>query len=456
MTAPISSAAPLQPPGGARVRSLTLLFAIAVGVIVLPLYAAQPLIEEIGTALGFPARTYGLIATMSMLGYAAGLSLLVPLIDLLELRRITLAALSAEILALLATAFAPGAAFFCVAAFAAGAAASAIQMLVPAAASLAGQEQRGRVIGNVMSGLMIGILVSRPLASLAAQALGWRGAYGLDAVALLLIWAALYRTLPIREPEQNLGYGALIGSLLGLLATEPVLRRRAGYQALCMGAFGIFWSGVALRLSQPPFELGQTGIALFALAGIGGAVIAPVAGWLGDRGLSLSATRAAHGAVMTGSVLAGIAGAGWLGFDPASRPQLALGLLVLAALVLDLGVIGDQTLGRRAVNLLCAAAPGRLNGVYTGLFFVGGSIGAALAGVARASGGWPLVCATGAAFGALALGLSALGGRDRPEPPGTRTFQTSSSKHRCCSGTTSMGRPVVADLAAKSRADGSR
>src|SRR5215467_5045461 len=193
-----------------------------------------------------------------------------------------------------------------------------------------------------------------------------------------------------------------------LLGEQRVLRRRALYQALCMGAFGIFWTAVALRLAAPPFGLDPVGIALFALSGIGGAVIAPIAGWAGDRGWTTPATRLAHAAVIAALLLAGAAGAGWFGFDPAARPTLSLGLLAVAALMLDLGVIGDQTLGRRAVNLACPQASGRMNGLYTGLFFVGGAVGSALGGIAWVEAGWTLVCVVGIGFVALALVLASM------------------------------------------------
>ena len=396
----------LQRDSAAAGARLTPFLAFTVGVIVLPLYAAQPLLGMIGASLDMPVSTYGVIAMMSMAGYATGLFLLVPLTDLVELRRVTLATVSGEVLALIAAALAPSATFFCVAAFAVGATASSIQMLVPAAAGLVRPQQRGRVIGKVMSGLMIGILLSRPIASLAAESFGWRGAFAIDAMGLLPTWVGLYRVLPFRRPGQSLPYRALLGSLVDLLVTEPALRRRAAYQALCMAAFGIFWSGVGLRLSQPPFGIGQTGLALFALAGAGGAIIAPIAGWLGDRGWNVMATRAAHGAVLAASVLAAIAGCGWLDPDPVAHRALALALLAFSAVLLDVGVIGDQTLGRRIVNLVRPDAQGRVNGIYTGLFFVGGSLGSALAGVAWATMGWWPLCAIGAGFGVLALGLS--------------------------------------------------
>jgi predicted MFS family arabinose efflux permease len=387
---------------------LTLLFAVAVGVIVLPLYAAQPLISSIAASFDLSSGTMGLTTTMPMVGYTAGLLLLVPLSDLLETRRLILTTLSAGAVALAAAALAPSSPFFLLAAFALGASTSAIQMLVPAAATMVPEAQRGQVIGNVMSGLMIGILVSRPLASLAAVVFGWRGSYALDAVATAGTVILLHRFLPHRTPAMQFQkYGALIASLWELLMKEAVLRRRVTYQALCMGAFSIFWTAVALRLAQPPFELGQTGIALFTLAGVGGAVAAPIAGWAGDRGWDVPATRVAHAAVVVASMLAGLADAPWFGFDPTARPALSLALLAISAVVLDLGVIGDQTLGRRAVNLVNPEARGRVNGLYTGIFFLGGAIGSLFAGIASAPSGWAFVCLIAAGFGMTTFVLAA-------------------------------------------------
>lgn len=394
----------------AMTSALTLQFAAAVGVIVLPLFAPQPLVGLIGPSLGLSPNAAGLIAMLTQLGYAAGLFLLVPLTDLIENRRLILATLIGGVIALAAAALAPSPPLFLAAALAVGITTSAIQMLVPLAAMLTPEAKRGQVIGNVMSGLMVGILLSRPIASLAAEASGWRGAYALDAAVIAVTAIALLRVLPRRVPPSQARYGALIASLWTLLKQEPVLRRSTAAAGLCMGAFSVFWTAVALRLAAPPFNLGQTGIAFFALAGTAGAVIATIAGWAGDRGWTRPATRLAHIAVITAMTITGIAGAGWFGFEPAAWPGLSLGLMAMAAVLLDVGVIVDQTLGRRQVNLLQPEARGRLNGLFTGLFFLGGGAGAALAGLAWAQGGWTLVCLTGIGFGAAALSLALTGG----------------------------------------------
>ncbi|MBU9438598.1 MFS transporter [Burkholderia multivorans] len=386
---------------------MTLFFAATVGVIVIDLFAAQPLTGPISADLHLPASLAGLVAMLPQLGYAAGLALLVPLVDLLENRRVIVATLAvcAAMLALPAVTHS-GAVFLC-ATLIAGAASSVIQMLVPMAASMAPEAQRGRAVGNVMSGLMLGILLSRPLASLIAGSIGWRAFYALAAAADVAIAAVLALRLPTRTPPVTASYRALLASMGRLLADEPVLRRHALSAALAMAAFSAFWTAIGLRLAQPPFGLDLHGIALFAFAGASGAIVTPLAGRAGDSGRGPLAQRAAFAAMLAALVVLGIAGAGWLGFDAHAHRGLALALLAGGAALLDAGVIVDQTLGRRAINLLNPAARGRLNGLFVGLFFVGGAIGAALAGSAWAWGGWSAVCTIALVF----AGASGLAGR---------------------------------------------
>jgi predicted MFS family arabinose efflux permease len=382
----------------------TLLFAIATGVIILNLFAPQTLVGIIGPSLGFSESGAGLVAMASLLGYAAGLFFLVPLADLMENRQLVLRMLLSALVMAVAAAFAPTGWSLLIFLFLLGASCSAIQILVPIAAAMAPPEHRGRVIGNVMSGVMVGILVSRPLASLIADLWGWRSFYALSAATLALLAAVLALRLPERRPLVSASYGALIGSLFGLLRQEPVLRLRAFTAALMMASFSLFWTSVALRLAQPPFSLGQSGIALFALVGAGGAAATSVFGRMGDRGWTRAATLASHLIV-----LAAMALAGWVGGIRSGDSVALLILLGVSAVLLDVGVTGDQTLGRRAVNLLKPEARGRINGLFVGIFFLGGALGSALAGTAWDFGGWIAVCAGAAAFGLIALitGLAA-------------------------------------------------
>lgn len=399
---------------------LTVLTA-AVGLIVLPLFAAQPLVGLIGPSLGLPRALASLAPTLTLLGYAVGLVVLVPLTDLLDNRRMILWTLTADVCAIGCAAVAPTAGVFLVAAFATGVATSAIQMLIPVVAAITPAPLRGQAIGTVMGGLMLGILLSRPSASLVADHFGWRIVYAIDSIAIVGVTLTLLGVLPRRRTAASVTYLALVASLWTVLRDEPVLRRRAAYQALCMAAFGSFWTSIALRLAAPPFDLSQTGIAVFALAGAGGAMISPLAGRAGDRGLTGAATRVAHAGAAGALVLAGIAGAGWFGFAPTTYPLTALALLAIAAFVLDLGVIADQTLGRREVNLLRPEARGRINGLFTGLFFVGSAGGSALSGLAWTVSGWSGVCSLGALFAASAF---IMGLRERNASAAPRFVQT--------------------------------
>ncbi|PLP59468.1 MFS transporter [Mesorhizobium loti] len=379
------------------------LFAVAVGVIVTNLFAPQTLVGLIGPAFGFGTGTGGLVAMATLLGYAAGLFFLVPLADLLENRALVLRMLGCAVLAAVAATLAPNAGLLMAILFVLGSACSAIQILVPIAASMAEPARRGRVIGDVMSGLMVGILLARPAASLIADAFGWRAFYGGSAMAMLLLGAVLAMRLPQRRPAADTRYPALVGSLWNLLRCEPELRRHSLTASLSMAAFSLFWTSVALRLAEPPFDLGQRGIALFALAGAGGAVVTPLFGRAGDRGWTRAGTILSHCFMIVAFALSA-----WAGLARSGSWLVPLLLLGGSAVLLDVGVTGDQTLGRRVINLLQPEARGRLNGLFVGLFFLGGAAGSAMAGIAWAWAGWPAVCVIGVAIAVAALAVDCL------------------------------------------------
>ncbi len=390
--------------------SPTLLFTVSVGVVVLSLFASQALVSAIGPALGLTGARSGLITTLTLLGYAGGLFFLVPLTDIMESRSLIIGTLALDVVALCAVAATTNVPLSLAAFFISGVAASAVQMLVPAAAAMTPESQRGQVVGKVMSGLMLGILLSRPVASITAEIAGWRWFYAGLAIAIAALALVLLRRMPRHPGAGSVTYSRLIISMWSLVRDEPVLRRRAVSQGLCMAAFSMFWTTVALRLGQSPFHLGNVGVALFALTGAGGAIIAPIAGRAGDRGLTRPATLLAQASMIGALTLACFAGN--VGFRHAGISLFALGL---GGLLLDMGVVGEQTLGRRAINMLRPEARGRINGLFTGIFFLGASVGASLSGIAWQRGGWTAVCAGGALFATAALALTLL---SQPSSPG--------------------------------------
>ena len=374
--------------------STTIVLATACGLIAANLYYAQPLAGPIGAAIGLSAEATGLIVTLTQIGYRLGLLLIVPLGDLIENRSLVVGLIGIITVALLGAGFATTAPAFLASALFIGLGSVAVQVLVPYAAHLSPEAIRGRVVGNVMSGLMLGIMLARPVSSIIAEFAPWHIVFFLSAGVMILLALVLGRTLPKRVPSSKLSYAALLASMGSLALTTPILRRRALYQACLFGAFSLFWTTMPLLLASPTFDLSQGGIALFALAGVAGAVAAPIAGRVADRGWSRPATALG---------MLAVAGAFLMTHIAPDSSVVALGLMVVAAVVLDFGVSANMTLGQRAIFSLGAEYRGRINGIYMATFFVGGALGSAVGGWAFARGGWPLTSWIGLAFPIAAL-----------------------------------------------------
>ncbi|MDF2921495.1 MAG: Permease of the major facilitator superfamily protein [Paenibacillaceae bacterium] len=369
------------------------LLAAACGLIVANLYYAQTLVGPISSDTGLSSAAAGFIVTLTQLGYVAGLLFIVPLSDILENRRLAVISLTATVLALLAAAAAPNAPLFLTASLFIGLGSVVAQILVPYAAYLSSEEQRGRAVGNVMSGLLLGIMLARPLASFIAGIWGWRVIFVLSAAVISLLTVLLPRILPERKPSPAMKYGKLVLSLASLLKQTPMLRRRAGYQACLFGAFSLFWTVVPLWLADH-FGLSQQGIAWFALAGVGGAIAAPIAGRMADRGLT---------DFLTGLAMIIAALSFLLTYLFRSDSVLSLTLLVLSAILLDMAVSGNLVLGQRVIYSLGSEARGRLNGLFMSLFFIGGAIGSSAGGWLYARGSWSYASLAGVVIPVIAF-----------------------------------------------------
>jgi len=387
-------AASVRPAAQAVSTRLTLLLAFACGLIAANLYYAQPLAGPIGVALGLSPGATGLIVTLTQIGYGIGLLFVVPLGDLLETRRLVLTLIGLAMLALLGAALATHPLPFFAATLGIGVASVAVQVLVPYAAHLAPEAVRGRVVGNVMSGLMMGIMLARPVSSFIAQMASWHAVFFMSSAAMGLLALMLALALPPRTPAATLSYRALLASMARLARTTPALQRRALYQAGLFAAFSLFWTTVPLLLAGPQFQLSQGGIALFALAGVAGAVASPIAGRLADKGWTRPATAFAMLAVAAAFLMTHVGAYG---------SPFALGLLVAAGILLDFGVTTNLVLGQRVIFVLGAEYRSRLNGLYMATFFAGGAIGSALGGWAFAHGGWALASWLGFALPVAAL-----------------------------------------------------
>ena len=360
---------------------LAFLMAVSCGLIVANIYYAQPLIGPISDSLGLSPKASGLIVTMSQIGYGLGLLLVVPLGDLFENKKLVLFSIGLCTVALLSAATANSVAPFLIAALFIGLGSVAVQMLIPLATHLAPPEQAGRIIGYLLGGLMLGIMLARPVSGFVTQLGSWHTIFYLSAACMVVLFVLLYRALPIRRPESTLSYGALIHSMLNMIVTVPVLRRRALYHACLFGSFSLFWTTIPLLLAGPLFNLDQAEIALFALAGVAGAVAGPIAGRIADKGWIHPATGLAMTAVALAFLLTQFVHTG-------SRAEL--GLLTFVAILLDFGVSTNLTLGQRAIFQLSPEFRSRLNGMYMSTFFVGGALGSAIGAWSFSHDGWAL------------------------------------------------------------------
>jgi predicted MFS family arabinose efflux permease len=381
--------------------ALITLMAIAVGAFVANLYYAQPLIASIAPAVGVSPPLAGTVVSLTQIGFGAGLFTLVSLADLVENRRLVLLTLGLTIIGLVSAATATTRDAFLAAAFVIGLGSSGAQVLVPFAAHLVPAASRGRVVGNVMAGLLAGIMLARPVALFIAASFGWRSVFWSSAAFMGVIGFALARRMPRYTPPGGLPYGRILVSMAGLFRELPLLRRRAAYQALMFAAFNLFWTTAPLMLADR-FGLGPHGIALFALAGAGGALAAPLAGRLADRGYIRGLTA--------GAML--VPGLSFYGTGRAVAAS-ALATLVILAVLLDAAVQTNHIVSQRLLYAGPAETRGRVNALYMTLLFIGGALGSMLGPVTYHWGGWNATAGAGALLGVLMLLLFATEARGR-------------------------------------------
>ena len=262
---------------------ITLLIAAACGLIAANIYYAQPLVGLISSELGMTPGAAGLIVTMTQIGYGAGLFFLVSLADLVENKRLVLINLVLTAMALVGAALATSALPFFVASFFIGLCSTGAQVLIPFVSHLVPEAKRGRIVGNVMTGLLGGIMLARPAALFVSAHLGWRAVFFFSAFLMLVIGFALFRLMPTRQPPGGKHYFQILRSMIGLFRELPLLRLRSFYQALMFCAFNMFWTAAPIMLADR-FAMSEQEIAMFALAGAGGALAAPFAGRFADLG----------------------------------------------------------------------------------------------------------------------------------------------------------------------------
>ncbi|MFG6444659.1 MFS transporter [Microbacterium sp. P07] len=356
-------------------RGLTLLFAIAASAAVGNLYWAQPLLGIIGEDFTVPTGSTGLIVTVTQIGYAIGVFLLLPLGDRVNRKWFIPALMLLTAVFLLATAAAPTYPVLLATLGLIGFSAVAGQFLIPLAGDLARDDQRGRVLGTVAAGIMIGLLIARALSGLVAEHFGWRAVFLMAAVIMVALAAILGPRIPTLQPRGKVPYGQLLGSVFRTITSNRTVQVTMLIGASAMAVFTMFWTGMTFLLSAPPFNYSVSLIGAVSLVGVVGALAAQRVGVLFDRGLFIPAMGLGLAVTATGLVIAAFG-------------STSIIVLLVGAVIFGVGLQTVQILAQTRMVSIDPAARSRLNTAFVGGNFIGGALGSALAGTFWQLGGW--------------------------------------------------------------------
>ena len=371
-------------------KSLILLMATAVGVIVANIYYAQPLLADIAHSFGLSVTQAGAIAMLSQVGTAAGMFLFVPLGDKFERRSLIIMLMAASVVSLLLFATAPNVVCLAAASFAVGAFAAAVHVLVPFAAHLASDQQRGRVVGTMVGGILFGVLLARTFSGWIGALFGWRAVYGIAAAGILLLAAIMRAQLPASRPALVISWPELMRSTLRLVRRHALLRESALLGAICFAAFSAFWTTLIFFLESPAYRYGSAVAGFFGLVGAAGAAGAPTFGHLAAKHGARATIRVALWLSMISFILMGFIGRYFAG-------------LIVSVILMDLGIQIAHISNQTRIFSIDPSARSRLNMVYMFCYFAGGALGSYLGAVCWHHAGWWGVCSFGAAILCLAI-----------------------------------------------------
>jgi len=364
--------------------------ATTVGVVVASIYYVQPLLAEIAHTFGLTVTQAGAIAMLSQAGTATGMFLFVPLGDKFERRSLITILMLSNVAALLFFAAAPNVVWLAAASFAVGSFAANVHVLVPFAAHLASDKQRGRVVGTMVGGILFGVLLARTFSGSIGALFGWRAVYGIAAMAVLILAVVIQMRLPSSRPALVISWPDLMRSTLQLVQRHALLRESALIGALCFAAFSAFWTTLIFLLETPPYHYGSAVAGFFGLVGALGAAGAPTFGHLAHKHGPRIIIRWTLWFSMLSFILMGFIGKYFTG-------------LVICVIIMDLGIQITHVSNQTRIYSIDPAARSRLNMVYMFCYFAGGACGSYLGAVCWRHAGWWGVCSFAAGVLCLAI-----------------------------------------------------
>ena len=375
---------------------------LAAAVGVSTLYYNQPLLGEIGHSFHATAGHAGFVAVATQVGYAFGLLLFVPLGDIVERRSLMMRLFGAVSVALLLTAFAPSLTWLVAASALIGLLCSVTHIVVPIAPDLVGDDQRGRAIGTVMTGLLLGVLLARTFSGWIALLYSWRLVFIIAAVINAIFVPLIYRMMPRLPPKERIRYADAMRSLWTFFRTQPLLRESCVLGVLLFASFICFWTTAAF-LMESRYGLGSGVTGSFGIVGAVGAMIAPIAGRLSDRRGSRWSLSVGMSLIASAYIIL------WASVGIHLSTAMHVVALGFGVLILDVGLQICQIANQSRILGLVPEARSRLNTVYMTIYFIGGGAGAALATLAWVHWRWNGVCGLALSFVALSALWHSLG-----------------------------------------------
>jgi len=377
-------------------RGKIIMMAIIAGAVITNIYCTQPILPLIAASLRLSVTTVDLVAAAALLGFSTGLALLLPLGDRFDRRKLVLAQIALAFAFAVAAAIAPGIWALIAASFALGIVSCVPQQLVPFAAVMSRPTERGRNVGTVVSGIMVGILAGRTIAGVIGAAYGWRAVYGTEAAFMVPVWIAAASLLPRGVPSTNLSYGRLLASLWPLVRDNRPIRESMIIQALLWACFNAFWVNLAVLLASGPWHLGSAWAGGFGIIGAAGAFAASLGGHATDRVGFRKVIGASIGIVTLAYLLL-------------SGAATSLTLLIAGVIVLDIGVQSGLVSNQTRAFAVDPKAQGRINSLYMTATFFGGAVGATVSGWLMSHLGWTGIVVFGVLLGIAASGIHWIG-----------------------------------------------
>ncbi|KAA0779228.1 MFS transporter [Bacillus sp. AR2-1] len=375
---------------------LIFILAISCGSLAANIYYAQPIVQFIAKDLNISSDLSGLLTTFTQIGYGLGLFLIVPMADLFKSKKIIGGLIGLTILSLISALISTNGIVFLLLTTIIGIGACAAQMLVPLTMRIVPIEETGKYVGKVMSGLLIGIMIARPLSIGIAEWFGWRMVFLFSLIVLVAVLLLIIKFLPNYEvvSTSNMLYPNLIASMVKLLIHTSPLQQRAFYHACLFATFSLYWTVIPILLRSEPLHFSNNEIALFGFVAIAGAVLTPTIGKIADKGYMFTMTNLSMVLVLLSVVLL---------FFVQDHSLFSVILILISGISIDIGVAGNLLLGQKVIFSLNPEIRNRLNGLYMTIFFLGGAFGSWVGSYTYYKFNSEVTLLIGAAFPLIAL-----------------------------------------------------